>query len=170
MILQDRFRSLVKEYQGLVYSIAFGILLDAQDALDATQETFAKAFEEPRFLDDGFNRKAWLVRVTRNQAFNARRSLVRRVKSLMRYAGLSWAAETTSVEEEIIRAETRQELTSVLESLEEDEREIIGLRFAAELSYEEIAAELGIKIGTVMSRLSRAKRKIGMALEEVEPS
>lgn len=170
MHLQDRFRNEVKAYQGLVYTVAFGILLDVQETLDVVQETFVKAFEEPGFLDDGFNRKAWLARVARNLALNSRRSLIRRLKSLMRYAGLSWAAETVNVEEEIIRAETRQELAGVLDALDEDEREIIALRYAAELSYEEIAVELGIKIGTVMSRLSRAKRKIGMALEEGETS
>jgi len=168
--LQERFRNEVKAYQGLVYTVAFGILLDVQEALDVVQETFVKAFEEPGFLDDGFHRKAWLARVARNLALNSRRSLIRRLKSLMRYAGLSWAAETVNVEEEIIRAETRRELVGVLEALDEDEREIISLRYAAELSYEEIAAELGIRIGTVMSRLSRAKRKIGMALEEGETS
>ncbi|HNV68107.1 MAG TPA: RNA polymerase sigma factor [Candidatus Ozemobacteraceae bacterium] len=162
----ERFRSEVQAWQGLVYSVAFGILLNAQDALDITQETFIKAFEEPAFLDEGFNRKSWLVRVARNLALNTRRSLMRKLRSLMQVAGLFPQATEDSVEEQIVRAEDRQELKAVLEKLGPEERELVTLRYAAELSYEEIAAELNIKLGTVMSRLARVKAKIGMALEE----
>lgn len=57
-------------------------------------------------------------------------------------------------------------LRSLLANLDEDERQIIALRFSADLSYKEIAETMEIKIGTVMSRLARIKEKLGAGFEE----
>ncbi len=164
---RDRlFETEIRHHQGLVYSVVFAIIADSEETLDVLQETFVKAFSEPRFLDEGFERKGWLVRVARNLALNARRSFLRRIRNFLKIRTHVPTEFIPEYAEFMIREESRSNLRNALEKLTLEEREMVALRFGADFSYKQIATELEIPIGTVMSRLSRVKEKLGIALPE----
>jgi RNA polymerase sigma-70 factor (ECF subfamily) len=160
------FENLVSNYQGLIYSIIYGITLDGQESWDLTQDVFIKAFENELLFSDGYKVKAWLATVARNTALKNQRSLKRKLSYLLRYCGIGIDHSAQQLEEQLINEEEIARLNNTLEDLSIDERELVTLRFSAELSYKEIAEIMQIKIGTVMSRLSRLKEKLGSAFAE----
>lgn len=160
------FAVMQRQYQGLVYSVIYGISLDAVESWDLTQEVFVKAYECNDFWSAGFYQKAWLVTVARNEALKYRRSLKSRLRYLARFCGLEGASDARELENRLIRAEDVERLRELLAKLDDEERQIITLRFSAAMSYQQIADEMGLKIGTVMSRLSRLKERLGLELEE----
>ncbi|MBU1108968.1 MAG: sigma-70 family RNA polymerase sigma factor [Candidatus Riflebacteria bacterium] len=165
-IINQQFAGLIQQFQGLVYSIVYGITLDSVESWDLTQEVFVKAFSNANFTDAGFSQKAWLIRVARNEALKNRRSLMTRLRYLARFCGLENTSEAKELENSFIKDETVAKLKTLLEKLDDEDRQILTLRFSGELSYQEIAEEMQLKIGTVMSRLSRLKDRLGLALEE----
>jgi RNA polymerase sigma-70 factor (ECF subfamily) len=167
--LPQMFTDMQRRYQGLVYSVIYGISLDAAETWDLTQEVFVKAYECANFWAVDFNQKAWLVTVARNEALKYRRSLKSRLRYLARFCGLEDASEARELENRLILAEDVARLRELLAKLDDDERQIITLRFSVEMSYQQIADEMQIKIGTVMSRLSRLKERLGLEFEEEEP-
>ncbi len=162
----NKFEELLNNFQGLVYSIVYGITLNPSDSWDITQEVFIKAFGEKRIYEESFNSKAWLATVARNDALKYKRSLKRKLNYFLRFCGLDSIDHATEIEEQFLREQNCKLLKKLMIKLSEDEREIIALRFSADLSYKEIAEILEIKIGTVMSRLSRIKNKLGSQFME----
>ncbi len=158
--ITPEFETLVKKYQGLAFSVAFSILLNAQESMDVVQNTFLKAFLQPGFIDATFDQKNWLIRVVRNDALNQKKSWWRRLKLMAdchEFDRQDFAPELVDL---FAREQSVARLKEALQELSDNEREIVALRFAGGCSYEEIAGQLGIKIGTVMSRLARVKAKI----------
>jgi RNA polymerase sigma-70 factor (ECF subfamily) len=145
---------------------ATSIVKDAQEGLDVTHEVLVRALREPRFFDPPFRMKAWLYRVTSNLCFNRVRDRRRRREIL--------AAEplpTVSDADQGARvdASARQvRIQKALGELSENHRAILVLRYWGDLSYAEIAQTLGIELGTVMSRLSRARTRLQRCLGQEE--
>ncbi len=164
--LNQRFESLIRQYQGLVFAVAYSILLDSQESLDTVQNTFLKAFQEPRFLQEDFDRKNWLVRVVRNDALNLKKSWWRKLKLMADFHEDDQSSFSPELAELFAREQSIARLKEAVQELTDDEREIVALRFAAGFSYEQISEQLCIKIGTVMSRLSRVKEKISGIMGE----
>ena len=154
----------VERYRGTLYHHALYIVKDHHEAFDILQEVFIKAIRERRFFDPDFKMKAWLFRVTSNLCFNIVRNRKRRgaiLDQMMRPTPLH------ADQMERVFADQRQEvILAALDTLTEDHREILSLRYYSDLSYAEIADALDIKLGTVMSRLSRAKNKLMEALDD----
>ena len=165
---KQRFSRIVADYQGLIFSVAYAICGNSSDAWDLTQDVFVKAWQTENFLHKDFKQKAWLVKVARNEALKRKRSFKTRLNYLLRYCGFEDSTETSEIEERLMRSEQVAKLKTLLQTFEEDEIEIITLRFSAEMSYKEIAETMEIKIGTVMSRLARLKKKLGQSFEEEE--
>ncbi|MFZ5953231.1 MAG: RNA polymerase sigma factor [Candidatus Rifleibacteriota bacterium] len=163
-----RFEQAVTLYQGLVYSVIYGITTNHHDAWDLTQEVFIKAWQCENFCTEDFKQKAWLVTVARNEALKKKRSLKTRLLYLLKFCGLEPQTESSELEQAMLKSEQIKRLQELLNDLDEDERQILTLRFAAELSYQQIADEMGIKIGTVMSRLARLKDRLGAGFLEDE--
>ena len=131
---------------------------DHQEAYDVVQEVFIKAMREQRLFNDEFKIKAWLFRVTSNLCFNQVRNRKRRgaiLDSMMKPE--AFGADQV---ETIFAGEQRNEVMAALDKLSEDHREILVLRYYDDLSYSEIADVLQVKLGTVMSRLSRARVRL----------
>ncbi|TVQ86529.1 MAG: RNA polymerase sigma factor [Deltaproteobacteria bacterium] len=153
----------VRRYRDRIYNHAAYILKDHAEAVDVTQEVFIKAMRERRFFDPGFKMKAWLFRVTSNMCFNMVRDRKRRRGLLEKHPPpRSIAANQVEV---VYADERQQQIGEAIQTLTENHREILELRYYGDLSYAEIADALGIKLGTVMSRLSRARNKLTEALE-----
>jgi len=148
----------VRRYEERLYVHAYCILKDGQEARDVVQEVFIKAIRERRFFDVDFRMKAWLFRVTSNLCFNIVRDRRRRGDIL----DAAPRKEHTDADQMdlVFQGEQRAEVLQAIETMNEDHREILMLRYYDDLSYAEIAEVLDIKLGTVMSRLSRARCRL----------
>lgn len=163
---QAALAEVVRQERSRLLRTARGILKDADLAGDAVQDVFIKAMHEPRFFDVGFRRGAWLHRVTRNLCLNRVRDRRRRGDILQ---GMDTPRSATARQHDHVLADERH--TAIREAmgrLSEAHQQILEERFYRDLSYAEIAEVLDLKLGTVMSRLSRAKQAL-MGVLEGEP-
>jgi RNA polymerase sigma-70 factor (ECF subfamily) len=139
---------------------------DASRADDLVQDALARAWEKRRLWAAGSDLRAWLFTVMHNVFVN-QRTLARHERQ---HVSLDAEGEGNEAWQIPVRAMqyTRVELTELMEHvgrLPTDQREVLLLAVVEELRYEEIAAVLGIPVGTVMSRLSRAREKLRNAFE-----
>ncbi len=157
-------QALFGRYRDRLEYFAFGILHDGAEAGDVVQEVFIKAMREPRLFEEDFKTQAWLYRVTRNLCFNIVRDRRRRGTILANLA----RNETRAADafDHVFSGEQQAEIVEKVGRLTEDHRAILMLRYYEDLSYTEIAARLDIKMGTVMSRLSRARDRLEAVLQE----
>jgi RNA polymerase sigma-70 factor, ECF subfamily len=146
---------LIRRYREPLFHHAAWIVKDWEEAVDVAQEVFIKAMREPRFFEDDFKMKAWLYRVTSNLCFNLVRDRRRRHAILETVPRDT--ADSGGQSDAVFHSERQERILSAMDRLSEDHREILMLRYYSDLSYAEISDALGIKLGTVMSRLSRAK-------------
>ena len=160
----------VRRYRASLERRARGIVRDPQEARDAVQEVFIKAMREPRFFDADFKIRAWLYRVTTNLCFNLVRDRRRRGGILANMPLESVPqGQTPCTTEQVWGGELRHGLLEAIDELSPAHREILLLRYYGDLSYAEIAEALQIRMGTVMSRLSRARGRLGEALGPDHP-
>jgi len=139
---------------------------DHQEAYDVVQEVFIKAMRETRLFDDDFKIKAWLFRVTSNLCFNQVRNRKRRgtlLETMMKPE--AFGADQLDT---VFASEQREEVMEALDHLSADHKQILLLRYYDDLSYAEIADVLQVKLGTVMSRLSRARMRLLAVMDENE--
>jgi RNA polymerase sigma-70 factor (ECF subfamily) len=166
----EAFEVLVEKYRRKTFRLAFSVLRDQEEALDVAQEAFVKAFRSlPKFKGDSAF-YTWLFRITMNLALDRRRQRITRTRSMggEDVAPEEWertaVAGDPSPDEEAVGAERRSRIARALESLPEHHRSIIILSDIEGLSYREIAEVLAIPMGTVMSRLHNARKRLREAL------
>lgn len=157
---ENAFAELVRLYEKKVYNLALRICGNPEDAADAAQEAFLSAWKGlPNFRGDaGFS--TWLYRLTSNAAIDClRRSRHQRGEASLDNEELRLDAvdDAPSPQEQAEDAELRQAVMAGLDQLSEDHRQVLTLRELQELSYEEIASVLDVDLGTVKSRISRAR-------------
>ena len=153
----------VRKYRRPLYHHALYVLKDPQAAYDAAQEVFIKALRERRFFQPEFKMRAWLFRVTSNLCFNQIRNRKRRAAILDAHPP---ARSSDARQADVVLAGQRQErILAALGRLTRNHSEILSLRYYSDLSYAEISDVLDIKLGTVMSRLSRAKTALVEVLD-----
>jgi RNA polymerase sigma-70 factor (ECF subfamily) len=153
---------LVQRYRTRLYSHAYYIVKDSQEAYDAVQEVFIKAMRQKGLFDDEFRIKAWLFRVTSNLCYNIYRDRKRRGGILETLPRPS-SAEPCQ-DDQVHESQMRDQILNAMDDLSRDHREILLLRYYDDLSYAEIADVLTVALGTVMSRLSRARTRLGQLL------
>ncbi|HUP83432.1 MAG TPA: sigma-70 family RNA polymerase sigma factor [Candidatus Limnocylindria bacterium] len=147
------FESLVRAHQEVAFRTAWVCSGGTDDAEDAAQEAFMKAFAAlPRFRA-GAEFRPWLLTIVANEARNRRRSANRREALAVRAPadGVDSSPEATAV-----ATEQRRTLLDAINRLPDVDREVVTYRYLLELSEAEAAAVLGLPVGTVKSRLSRA--------------
>jgi RNA polymerase sigma-70 factor (ECF subfamily) len=154
-IKQARFEREMLPHLDAAYNLARWLLRGADDAEDAAQEAFVRAL----MYFDGFrgqNAKAWLQRIVRNACY---RQINDRMKTESRHErALATVADGLAAPDaRLIEDAERQLLNEGLQALPANYREILVLREVKQLSYKDIGEAVGIPIGTVMSRLSRAR-------------
>ncbi|MEC7945974.1 MAG: RNA polymerase sigma factor, partial [Myxococcota bacterium] len=137
---------------------AVGITKDWEEAYDVVQEVFIRAMRETRLFNPEFRIKAWLFRVTSNLCFNLVRDRKRRGVILETFP----QPDRTKPDQmdAVFKGERRDEVLDAIGKMTRDHQEILLLRYYDDLSYAEIAAVLQVKLGTVMSRLSRARSRL----------
>jgi len=165
------FNQLVLHYQSVAYNVAFRIIGDAEAAADATQDAFLKAY---RALDGfrGESFKAWLLRIVTNTCYDHLRARQRRpstgLEDVTEDVEHTWrfAEAGESPDEYAERVELNRVLQWALAQLPPDQRTVVVLSDIEGLSYEEIAIVMNIRLGTVKSRLSRARARLRELLQQ----
>lgn len=155
------FNQLVELHQGQVYNLAYRMLGSPAPAEDVAQETFISAFQHLASYRGG-SFKSWLLRIATNGCYDHLRSVKRqRSSSLdsMMEEDPSWepASKRESPEECTLRGELSRSIRAALDILPPDQRAVLILSDIHGLAYEEVAQATGASLGTVKSRLSRAR-------------
>jgi RNA polymerase sigma-70 factor (ECF subfamily) len=162
----DAFTLLVERYQDELYTMALRLLGAPADAADVVQETFLRAYLNlPRLR--ALSVRAWLFRVAVNAAHDVHRRAVRRPAEPLEDAGGKVLALPSPEEGPEAAAEARERaaaIRSALAGLPLDYRVAVVLRDVNDLTYEEIAEALRLPLGTVKSRISRARGQLAGAL------
>ncbi len=159
------FEELVTRYESFVYNIAFGVLKNADDAADAAQNAFLKLWRSASGWRGECEVKTWIYRIAKTSSLDAARL---RASSASVPLDETIEVEDTSLtpEENVERAETARIVREAIAELPEAYREVIELRELGEMSYREIAEATGADIGTVKSRLSRARAELCAILKK----
>lgn len=168
------FDTLVRMYQNKIINIAYGMLQSREDAYDVAQEVFIKLYRKIGSFTGESALDTWLYRVTVNASLDALRKQGRRVRTVPLEAQseddetyeLPVADSRSSPEEAALAQERRREITDAISRLSEKYRSVLILREFEDLDYEQIAKVLGISVGTVKSRLNRAREKLRNLLEK----
>lgn len=151
------FGILVDRYQSPVYGLALRMIGDRDEAEDVAQATFLKAFEKLGTYDTRYKFFSWLYRIAHNEAVNAalRRGRVERLGD-----------EVASSDGPDDRIDIQDILEAALQELSMDHRSVLVLKHLEGMSYEEVAAVLGIPEKTVKSRLFSARMTLRDVLKK----
>ncbi|HYV37816.1 MAG TPA: RNA polymerase sigma factor [Gemmataceae bacterium] len=157
-------------YRSVAFRVAYRLLGNEADALDAVQEGFIKALVRLKSFQGRSSFKTWLLRVVTNASLDLGRQRGRREgQSLDALSHGDDADQEPATHEEpglgLQRRDLRKALQEALAQLPEAQRRTFVLHAEAELSYREVADVLGISIGTVMSRLYYTRQKLRALLE-----
>jgi len=160
--LSAAFEELALPLLNPLYNLARWLTGNSQDADDLVQETYLKSLRAFRSFQQGTNFRAWMYQILRNTFFTSRNSPRAKLTVPLEAEedGPELAVTPETPETILISSSNRALVRSAIEKLPIHSREVILLCYMEEMSYQEIADTLSIPIGTVMSRLSRAKQAI----------
>ena len=157
------FESLVKLHEKNVYNLALKLLKNRDDALDAAQDAFLKAWISIKSFRGESKFSSWLYQLTTNACLDLLRREKRHRAATPLEDEMELAADSTP-QQAAEAAELRESLQQALDSLTPEHRQIFLLRQMRQLSYDEIGRLLGLESGTVKSRLNRAKKQLRQIL------
>ncbi|MFN8057804.1 MAG: sigma-70 family RNA polymerase sigma factor [Vicinamibacterales bacterium] len=166
---------LVAEHERMVYQLAFNLLGDHQEALDLSQEVFLSVFRALASFRGQSSLRTWVYRIAVNHARNRQRWWSRRHRAAqvslddhIRHNGdVPSEAVSCLPEVEFDRKQLAARIQSALADLPFEQRTAIVLREIDGLSYDEIGFSLGVAVGTVKSRLARAREALRARLRDV---
>jgi RNA polymerase sigma-70 factor (ECF subfamily) len=168
----ERFRTVMLPHLDAAYNLARWLAADAATAEDVVQETFLRAFRAfPGY--QGGSPRAWLFAILRNCWRDRAGGDHERGRVILNHASLTEAQaagieaipdEAETAEDALIRTEESEALRATIAAIPEPFREALVLREMEQMSYREIAAITGVPIGTVMSRLARAREMLAKLL------
>lgn len=169
----ESFNQLVLLYQDMAFNVAYRIMGDGESAADATQEAFIAAYRKLRqFQGDRF--KPWLLRIVTNACYDELRRRRRRpaasldsLPDLVSVSELDLHSQPENPEHHAQRSELNAAIQDCISELPEEQRVIAVLADVEEYPYQEIAAITDLPLGTVKSRLSRARARLRECLQAV---
>jgi RNA polymerase sigma-70 factor (ECF subfamily) len=174
MVSKALFEQLVIPHMPAAFNLAYWIMRSRDEAEDVVQDAYLRAYTAfPQFT--GTSAKPWLLAIVRNACYRALQNRRRTdnvilfsedLKGRDRERVESMTASEPSPEGAVIAATERDQLLAALGTLSTDHREVIVLRELEGLSYSEIAEAVEAPVGTVMSRLSRARADLREALAQ----
>ncbi|MFT4148033.1 MAG: sigma-70 family RNA polymerase sigma factor [Micrococcaceae bacterium] len=162
------------QYSDELYAAALRLTKHEYDAQDLVQETYTKAYAAFHQFKTGSNLRAWLYRIQHNTYINMYRAKQRRPQETAAEDIQDWhlvkasnhtAEGLKSAEVEALNQLPDEEIKQALQELSEENRMVVYYADVAEFKYKEIAEILDIPLGTVMSRLSRARKMLREKLE-----
>ncbi len=170
------FGRLITQNERAVFGLCLRFLRDREEARDAAQEAFVRAYESLASYDPALPFTPWLLRIARNHCLDLLRRGKARPTLVRSDAGSGSGSDDTArneiadpdaqaADEALVQAEGRARLAAAIAKLPDDHREAILLFHQEQLSYREIAAVLEVPIGTVMTWLHRARQKLRLELQ-----
>jgi len=162
----DAFEELAMPLFDRLYNFAYWLTQNRDETEDLVQETYAKALKGFSSFQPGTNFRAWMYRILRNTFLTSRTGL----KATMTVPldseenGRELTSESPTPEAILIERADRQRMQNAIDDLPVASREILLLCEVEEMSYREIAEALSIPVGTVMSRLARARKMLAERL------
>lgn len=168
-------RRLFELHRDAAFRVALRITGRREDALDVVQDGFIRAFERLNEFQRGAQFRTWLLRIVSNRALDVLRA--RKVRLAIPLDGdddearvqLEDRRAEAAPEADMERAELADRLQRAIEGLPADQRAVFALYATGDLTYGQIAEVLGIPIGTVMSRLYHARRRLHEHLSDLAP-
>lgn len=150
------------------FNLARWLTRDEHDAADVVQQAYLRAMTAADTFRGGGGAKSWLLTIVRNTAFDRlRRDKTRRQEELGDDLPMTPSdAEACDPQAILLRAANAERVRAAIEELPDGIREVIVLREMEELSYKEVAAVVGVPIGTIMSRLARGRQRLQQLLNE----
>jgi RNA polymerase sigma-70 factor (ECF subfamily) len=169
---RDAFRALFERYHRRAYSLAFGVVHNADDALDVVQDAFIKAHKYLDKFEGTSSFYTWLYRIVMNLAIDHLRK--HRKSRAVDFTDTSVKEEDAAVGDEdllpkilgghpgraLVDKEIRLRIEAALEELSDNHRAVLVMRELEGLSYEEMAQVMGCSKGTIMSRLFHARKNM----------
>lgn len=173
---ESDFETLILSCQGKAYSIAYRYLNNQEDAMDALQESLIKAYRSLATFKGNSSFQTWIYRIVVNTCYDMLRKKKSRIQAESLYKSdgdeeymIELPDQDKGPEELALDREESRDIFRVLEMLPLDQKEIILLRDVEGYSYEEIVDILSITMGTVKSRISRARLRLReLYLESLE--
>jgi len=170
-------RMLFERYRTSAYEVAYRITGRMEDALDVVQDSFIHAFEKLGHFQRQAGFKTWLLRIVTNRALDLLRSRKVRLAVPLEGSGENGPEPVVAAETDgsyrpelgLERQELAERLREALEALPPEQRAVFSLYATGEMTYGQIAEVLGIPIGTVMSRLFHARRRLRELLPDLAP-
>lgn len=169
----DAFSVLVRRYQDRIYSAVLNYVSDPDDAVDIAQEAFVKAYSKLRTFDSESAFYTWLYRIAINTAIDHLRKRKSRPADSLdddKYAQVGFEPTSkdpsSDPEKVLVRSEQARVLRKAISSLSEKLRSVIVLHDVEGLSQEEVADILQVPVGTVKSRVSRARAELRYLLQK----
>ena len=158
---KQAFSHLVEAYQRPVYNLSYRMLSNAEEAEDAAQETFLRAFSRLAQFDDSHKFSTWILSIANHYCIDKLRKRRTRYVSLDDNPVLENLQEDKPQPEgDLLNQEQKMELQLLLNRLEPEYRTPLILRYWEDYSYEDIATTLGLTISAVKSRLFRARQQM----------
>ena len=162
----QRFERVVLPHLDDAYTLARYLLRDEHDAQDVVQEASLRAL---RYFDgySGGDARAWLLAIVRNCSltWRKRRRVDERTVPFEDAEDALPTSEADSPDAAVVQASEQARVQQAIASLPDEFREVIVLREVQDLSYREIGDVVGVPIGTVMSRLARARKRLAVLLQ-----
>jgi RNA polymerase sigma-70 factor, ECF subfamily len=167
---QEAFRELVDRYHGTIYRIAFSMSGNQQEAQDAVQEVFYRAYRNLKSYQPQWALTTWLRRITVNYMLDQRKKKKVQTSSLTMEddSMLEIHDDHFDPREEFAKEEKQKKVFQALNNLPDKYREVLVLRHIEQLSYEEIAQTLSLPLGTVMTQIHRARSKLAEILKPIQ--
>jgi RNA polymerase sigma-70 factor (ECF subfamily) len=169
-------RELFERYRTSAFAVAVRITGKREDALDVVQDAFIKIFDRLDTFNQQSSLKTWVLRIVTNQALDARRRKKVRLTASLDASepgekGIDPPAplESNRPDAGLVQEELSARIRQAMESLPAEQRSVLSLHAAGDMTYGEIAEVLGVPIGTVMSRLYHARRKVQSLLPDLAP-
>lgn len=172
------FEELITHYEPIVYNIIYRMMNNIDDTYDLSQETFIKVYKKIYQFDGKSKFSTWLYRIATNTCLDEiRRRKGKDTFSIDQTIELEdgqipsqQVDKNENVEEKILDKEKKQIIQEALNEMNESHRVILVMRDIKNLSYEEISEILGLSLGTVKSRISRARQALKKVLmQDKEP-
>lgn len=163
----EAFEQLVNRHRGLVYRLARTVTGNHHDADDAAQETFVRVFRALKSYDPNRPFRPWLKRITYNTSLNVLRSSKVRSREIASENLPEMADASPGPGSSVQTGQTIMKVDEALNDMPGELRTTLLLRALDGMSYKEIAAATGVRIGTVMSRLSRARERVHQVIDAV---
>lgn len=170
------FETLLKKYRKSVYYMLLKMVKNSDDAEDLTQEAFAKAFNSIEKFDSKFAFSTWLFRIATNNCIDfIRKKRVQTISIDSPMEGDDGSKMSIDVRDDrgdpndsMLKKQRKRYLNMAIDNLPEKYRILVELRYFKEYSYEEVATELQIPLGTVKAQLFRARELLNQELKNLK--